>query len=144
MRPLPSLKAGWIDTGVPDTSCKISGRCQVLPSENPEKIRQVLSNILPYAGIKIGKDSARATARGLDSLEKIFDAIHSRKTQRAYLRHMRKNLDDTSTWFYLNKQAAFADNIALCEREDESPMGPVKITLESDRIEQVMQWLAGE
>jgi len=83
----------------------------------------------------------RQSSNNLEVLEKIFEVIHSRKTQRIYRRHLNNNLADDSTWFYLNKQAAFVNTIALCGEADESPLGPIKIILESDDIERVIEWL---
>lgn len=126
---------------VPDLGCRVSGHCPIHPSESPEKVREALSNALPGSEVRVGEHAARASAAGLSSLGRILETIRSRKS-RAYLRHMRRNLDGDSTWFYLNKQAAFANSIALCDAPDESPLGPIRITLESGRIEQVMEWLA--
>ena len=53
------------------------------------------------------KNTAKISANNLESLGRNFETIHSRKIQRIYLRHMKRNLNDDSTWFYLNKQAAF-------------------------------------
>ncbi len=128
----------------PNIRCKISGYCSILPSEDPKKVQMALENILPDSEIQIENNSARITSKDLDSLKRIFETIHSRKTQRTYLRHMKKNLSDTSTWFYLNKQAAFANNVALCDEADESPLGPIKLILESNQIEQIMDWLTIE
>ena len=52
-----------------------------------------------------------------------------------------QNLSGNSTWFYLNRQAAYVDVIALCNEEDESPLGPIEIILDSQQIEQVIDWL---
>lgn len=128
----------------PDIACKIIGYCTIQASEDPEKIHDSLANILPESKIKIENDTAKISSNNIDSLGKIFETIHSRKTQRAYLRRMRKNMSDTSTWFYLNKQAAFANNIALCDEAEESPLGPIKIIIESNQIDQVMEWLTME
>jgi hypothetical protein len=49
-----------------------------------------------------------------------------------------------STWFYLNKQAAFVDVIAICNEADESPLGPIKIVLHSTNIEDVIEWLVSD
>ena len=38
---------------VPNINCKITGYCDIQPSENPEKIKQALSNILIDSKIKI-------------------------------------------------------------------------------------------
>ena len=129
---------------VPNITCKISGYCDIQPSEDPEKVHHALSNILIDSKIKIENNTAKISSNNLESLGRIFETIHSRKSQRAYLRHMKRNLNDDSTWFYLNKQAAYADSVALCDESDESPLGPIKIILRSNQIEQIMDWLTLE
>ena len=115
----------------PNIRCKISGYCSILPSEDPKKVQMALENILPDSEIQIENNSAKISSNDLDSLKRIFETIQ----------HKKKNLSDTSTWFYLNKQAAFANNVALCDEADESPLGPIKLILESNQIEQIMDWL---
>ena len=128
----------------PNISCKIMGYCDIQNSEDIEKVKQAVSNVLLDSEIKINNNTVKISASSLESLGKIFETIHSRKSQRAYLRHMKRNLNDNTTWFYLNKQAAFANTVALCDDSEESPLGPIKIILESNQIEQVMEWLTIE
>ena len=128
----------------PNISCKIVGYCDIQNSEDVEKVKQAVSNVLLDSEININNNTVKISANSLESLGKIFETIHSRKSQRAYLRHMKRNLNDNTTWFYLNKQAAFANSIALCDDSEESPLGPIKIILESNQIEQVMEWLTIE
>ena len=59
--------------------------------------------------------------------------------QGALERILKKNADDNSTWFYLNKQAAFVDTIALCSEADESSLGPIKIILRTNDIENTIK-----
>ena len=47
-------------------------------------------------------------------------------------------------WFYLNKQAAFANVITLCDEEDQSSLGPIKIVLHSKDIANVIDWLVSD
>ena len=129
---------------VPNISCKITGYCDIQSSEDSKKIHTALSNILPDSKIEINNNTAKISSNNLESLGRIFETIHSRKSQRAYMRHMKRNLNDDSTWFYLNKQAAFANSVALCDEADESPLGPIKIILRSSQIESVMEWLTLE
>ena len=91
--------------------------------------------------IQIKKDSVKGTSTNLDSLRIIYETIHSRKTQKTYRRQLNQNLTDDSSWFYLNKQAAFVNTVALCEKADESPLGPIKIIIKSKNIERVIEWL---
>ncbi len=127
---------------IPQIPCKIEAYGSVNPSEDPKKVERAISNILFDCEIKKGKFSISGNSQNLESLEKIYDVIHSRKSQNSLKKNMEKNLDHNTTWFYLNKQAAFADNVAICEEADESPLGPIKIILTSQKIDQVISWLA--
>ena len=53
-------------------------------------------------------------------------------------------MKDNSTWFYLNKQAAFVDVVALCNEANESALGPVKVVLESNDIEKTIETLTSD
>ncbi len=129
---------------IPDIACKIEAYAAVNPSEDPEKVRLAVSHVLLDANFKYEDGSIKATSKDLQSLAKIYDTIRSRKVTKAYRRQMRFHTHDTTTWFYLNKQAAFVDVIAICEEAEESPMGPIKIILHSEDISKVVDWLVPE
>lgn len=125
---------------IPKTACIVTATTTVNPSENISKIKKAILNILSNAQIEITNGIVKATTN-IDSLSKIHEVISSRNTQKAYRRHLNRNLIDDSTWFYLNKQAAFSNVIALCDEADESPLGPIKIILKSKNIEKIIEWL---
>ena len=125
---------------IPKTVCIVTAITTVNPSENILKIKKAILNILSDAQIEITNSIVKATTN-IDSLSKIHEVISSRNTQKAYRRHLNRNLIDDSTWFYLNKQAAFSNVIALCDEADESPLGPIKIILKSKNIEKIIEWL---
>ncbi|MDX1595775.1 MAG: RNA-binding domain-containing protein [Nitrosopumilaceae archaeon] len=125
----------------PSYSCKIEAYCSLNPSEDPTKVEQSILNLLDDCKIKKDKFSISGISERLESLEKIYESIHSKKSQHSLRRNMNQNLDHHTTWFYLNKQAAFANNVAICEEADESPLGPIKIILTSRNIEEIISWL---
>jgi len=125
---------------IPKTACIVTVTTTVNPSENISKIKKAILNIFLDAQIEITNGMIKATTN-IDSLLKIHEVISSRNTQKTYRRHLNRNLIDDSTWFYLNKQAAFSNVIALCDEADESPLGPIKIILKSKNIEKVIEWL---
>ena len=126
---------------IPNLSCKIEMFCTVNPSESIEKIEQAISNIFPYAIINNNDLSINAHSKELRSFEKIYQFIHNNKLQKIYLRSLEDNLQDDTTWFYLNKQAAFVEQIAICEESDESPLGPIKVTISSSNIDAIIDWI---
>ncbi len=115
--------------------------CSVNPSEDPKKITRAISNIFPYSTIKTENFSISAQSGDLKSLEKIYETIHTKRSQKIYRRNLEKNLENNTTWFYLNKQAAFVEKIAICEKSDESPLGPIKVILTSSNIDGMIDWI---
>lgn len=125
----------------PNISCKIEIFSSINPSEDPKKIETAILNIFSNAKIKIDGFTITSNSKDLYLLEKIYDVIHSNQSQKIYQRQLEKNLDHDSTWFYLNKQAAFVGTIALCEEAEESPLGPIKVVMTSSNIDKIIDWL---
>ena len=125
----------------PNISCKIEILSSINSSEDPKKIETAILNIFPDAKIKTDNFSIISNSKDLHLLEKIYDIIHSNQSQKIYQRQLEKNLENDSTWFYLNKQAAFVGTIALCEEAEESPLGPIKVILTSSNIDRIIDWL---
>ncbi|MBL7001174.1 MAG: hypothetical protein ISR80_00200 [Nitrosopumilus sp.] len=126
---------------IPNINCKIEMFCSVNPSEDPDKIKKVISNIFPYSTIKTENFSINAQSKELRSLEKIYETIHTKQSQKTYRRNLEKNLEDNTTWFYLNKQTAFVEKIVICEEANESPLGPIKVILTSSNIDRIIDWI---
>ena len=127
-----------------DVDCKISVYCTINESEDVNKVRTAVSNILTGMDEKLTDNSFAANSDNYESLTKIYETMRSRKTKSAYRRHLMRNMTEDSTWFYLNKQAAFANVIALCDEEDRSPLGPIEVVLYSKNIEGVIDWLVSD
>jgi len=125
----------------PNISCKIEILSSINSSEDPKKIETAILNIFPDAKIKTDNFSIVSNFKDLHLLEKIYDVIHSNQLQKIYQRQLEKNLENDSTWFYLNKQAAFVGTVALCEEAEESPLGPIKVVLTSSNIDRIIDWL---
>ena len=108
------------------------------------KVRTAVSNIVTDMDEKMTDDALVANSTNYESLTKIYETMRTRKTKNAYRRHLTRNMSTDSTWFYLNKQAAFANTIALCDDESESPLEPIKVVLHSKNIEDVIDWLVSD
>ena len=127
-----------------DVDCKVSAYCTINVSEDVNKVRTSLSNVLTDMDEKLTGDSLTANSNNYESLTKIYESMRSRKTKSAYRRHLMRNMTEDSTWFYLNKQAAFANVPVLCDEANESPLGPIKVVLHSTNIEDVIEWLVSD
>ena len=112
--------------------------CQINPSEDPEKIKSAINNIFPDMELEISETDISGKTNNFSALSQISKSIHEKNIKNTYQRILKNNNDGDSTWFYLNKQAAFVNTVALCSEANESSLGPIKIILRSNDIEQVI------
>ncbi len=116
--------------------------CEVNPSEDPEKIKTSIFNLFPDLKIKVQENQISGNSNDIEILSKVLKSIKNRQITNVLSRIMKSNMTNDSTWFYLNKQAAFVDVVALCNEADESALGPIKIILNSNNIEDTIEYLA--
>ena len=121
------------------SSTSIQVFCEINPSEDIEKVKTVISNLFPELKIKIKGNAISGNSNDLELLSKVLASIKNRKIKNVFLRILNLNIRDNSTWFYLNKPAAFVNVVALCNEADESALGPVKVVLESNDIEETIE-----
>jgi predicted RNA binding protein with dsRBD fold (UPF0201 family) len=115
--------------------------CPLNPSEDPAKVEKAIANIFPYSIIKYENFTMFAQSKELRSFEKIYETIHTNQSQKTYGRNLENNLENDTTWFFLNKQAAFVERVAICDEPEESPLGPIKVTLTSSNIDGIIDWI---
>ena len=125
----------------PSIQCKIEIFSSVNPSEAPKKVENTILNIFPTCEVTLEPFSIKGMAESVEALENIKESIHKMQLERVLKRTLEKNLSSDSTWFYLNKQAAFAEKTVICEESDESPLGPIKVIITSKKIERIIEWL---
>ena len=112
--------------------------CSINPSEDPDKVKTAVNNIFPDVELETSDTKISGTTNNFSVLSQISKSIHEKNVKNTYQRILKKNNDGESTWFYLNKQAAFVNTVALCSEANESSLGPIKIILRSNNIEQVI------
>ena len=112
--------------------------CEINPSEDPEKVRLAVSNVFPDIELEVSDSNVVGETNNIQILSQISKSIHEKNTKNTYQRILKKNNDGDSTWFYLNKQAAFVNTVALCSEANESSLGPIKVILRSNDIQQII------
>ena len=112
--------------------------CEINPSEDPEKVRLAVNNVFPDIELEVSDSNVVGKTNNIQILSQISKSIHEKNTKNTYQRILKKNNDGDSTWFYLNKQAAFVNTVALCSEANESSLGPIKVILRSNDIQQII------
>lgn len=119
---------------------------EVNPTEDEEKVRQAINNVVDNATITV-KPAARgstltAEAKGQESLVKLRNILHNDRVRDAARRLLFKSIRGETLSFYLNKQVAYAGHVSFCEETAESPLGPLRFRIETDDAQQLVEWLA--
>lgn len=125
----------------PDTPVDIRIECQVRPSEDPSKVVRAVKNVISNCSPEPLDARIQVSSKNLAFLDIIYEQIRSRRVLGVFRKVLLNNMIGNSTWFYLNKQAAFVGIVSICEEESESPLGPIKVTLRSSDLESVINWL---
>jgi len=112
--------------------------CEVNPSEDPEKVKLAVNNVFPDIELEVSDFNITGKTNDIQILSQISKSIHEKNTKNTYQRILKKNNDGDSTWFYLNKQAAFVNTVALCSEANESSLGPIKVILRSNDIQHII------
>lgn len=119
---------------------KVTIVASVNSTEDRQKVIFALNNIFPNSELIEKKNNISTKMDDLRVLEKIKEKIRSKKSLAVLQRILYNNYHMGNTWFLINKQAAFVDNVAIIENEDESPLGPIKISINGCNLEQIKEW----
>jgi hypothetical protein len=128
---------------LPEFKAKLVLEATVSPSEDPGKVSRAMRNVLGDARCEESVDpvSARLTTEDHRALVHIRDQLRDRHVRTAAKKQMLLNSTGGSTSLMLNRQAAAAGVIALCGSPEESPLGPIHLTVHSEMIDAAIDWL---
>jgi predicted RNA binding protein with dsRBD fold (UPF0201 family) len=127
----------------PDFRAKVVLEARVSPSEDPSKVAGALGKVVGEepGGVVAGSDSARLVTENVRAMTRIRDQLRDRHVRSAARRQLLLNRSGRSTSVMLNRQAAAAGVLAICGSSEESPLGPIYLTIESDRLDRAIDWL---
>lgn len=126
-----------------NSNTKITVLAVINPSESSEKLIDAIKNLVNMDIVK-NNHLLSGYSFNLTSLQIIFDQVKSKSIFSVLRRLLLNNLENNSTFFLLNKQAATVNSVVLTENEQDSPLGTIKIIIESKDIMQVVDSLAPE
>lgn len=115
----------------------------ISPTEDPVRVTAALGNV-----VGAGRDpasmssvSARLITEDTEALSKIRDQLRDRHVRSAARRQLLLSKMGHTTSMMLNRQAAAAGVLAVCGGPEESPLGPIYLTISSQDLDSVIDWL---
>jgi predicted RNA binding protein with dsRBD fold (UPF0201 family) len=127
----------------PEFGAKVMLEATISPSEDPLKVAGALANVIGSGpdAVEFGQDSARLLTRDPRALRLVKDRLRDRHVRSAARRQLLVKKSAGSSSLMLNRQAASAGVIALCGTPEESPLGPIYLSIRSDKLDAVIDWL---
>jgi predicted RNA binding protein with dsRBD fold (UPF0201 family) len=110
-------------------------------TEDKQKVIFAIKNLFPDAELLEKKNNLYITNTDFKVLKMIKEKVKARKSMAVLQRILYNNYNMNNTWFLLNKQAAFSNVVSIVENEDESPLGPIKVTFKGYDLEKINYWL---
>jgi len=126
-----------------DLRAKIILEATISPSEDPVKVVGALEKVLGQPTGKVSSDSraARLVTDEAKALLRIRDQLRDRHVRSAARRRLLLSRKRNSTSLMLNRQAATAGVLAICGSPEESPLGPIYLMIESEKLDALIDWL---
>jgi predicted RNA binding protein with dsRBD fold (UPF0201 family) len=124
---------------------KIKIEAEVYPTESREKVMQAVKNLFPSSDLHVQAQGnievVVGEGAGLEFLENLKNMLRSRKVRAAARSILRQSKLNGKLVFYMNKQAAYAKQASFTEPFTESPLPPIRVEVESDDVDKVIEWL---
>ena len=119
---------------------KIKVEAEIKPSEDPTKVERAIKNIFPEIDFKNDGDFLKGESNKLEALENLKNKLGLQAIRDSARRKLKSGKRNDKILFQLNKQAATVSKINFYEAE--TPLGPIKVSIESEKTEDIIDYLA--
>lgn len=126
---------------------KVRVEAEVRPTEAIERVRQAIFNIVDIPNLNTvdlggGRKLLVGESSDIKSLMRLHHLLRTERILDAARNIMFKSLLNNTIVLRIHKQSAFAGRVSFVTHDDESPLGPIIITITSDKIREIIDWLA--
>jgi len=115
-------------------------------TEDEGKVEKAVANVFDGVSVEIKPHFKGSLlvgiTQGRDALVRFRNLLRSERIRDAARRALLRGVGRRSIHFCLNKQVAFAGHVSFCEEVAESPLGPLRVTIECENPRLLIEWLA--
>ncbi|MEM4967128.1 MAG: RNA-binding domain-containing protein [Zestosphaera sp.] len=120
--------------------------CEVRPTEDKDKVMKAVTNLFDLDKVEVIEDYPYSKLVGesskIESLAKLHRILRQERILDTFRSVLLSNKIGNTTEFRLNKQSAYVGRATLVTLDSESPLGPITVRITSDKIDEVIDWLA--
>ncbi len=115
-------------------------------TESEEKVKRAVENIFGSVSTEIKQahkgSILQAEAHGQQALIRLRDLLRAERIRGAARKTLFRGTSERMIRFCLNKQVAFVGHVSFSEELAESPLGPLRVTIECENPRELVDWLA--
>ena len=124
----------------------VSVETEINLTESEEKVKMAVANLFGDVSTEIKPSHKgsilKAEAKGQEALVKLRNLLRSDRIRDAARKALFGGMRGQTISFCLNKQVAFVGHVSFSEEVAESPLGPIRVTIECENPRQLIDWLA--
>ncbi len=119
----------------------------VKATENPERVREALLNICPVANIEATKDETgiyllKGRATDIEAIATLVKKFREARILEAVRRVFLKQVEEDVLIFGIHRQAAYVGRLHLCDLDDISATGPIRVEIRAKHLLDVIDFIA--
>lgn len=119
---------------------------EINPTETEEKVKTAVANMFGDLSMQVKPSKVgsvlTAEAKNREALENLRNTLRRDRVRAAARKILYKGLREKTIRFCLNKQVAFTGHVSFSQETGECPLGPIKVTIESENPRELIDWLA--
>ncbi len=124
----------------------VQAEADINPTENEDKVKRALENMFGSLELDF-KDQKQGRlligkGKGVEALTKLYNLLRRERIRDAARAILYDGLSGKSIVFYLNKQVAYVGHVSFSNPVGESPLGPIRVEIQSDDPRELIEWLA--
>ena len=104
-----------------------------------KKIIKAIENIIEVS-CEITNIGINGSTNDFNKLKNLYEIFRNKQTTHIARKVLLRNSKDNISRILFNKQAAVVNSIVICEKTNESPLGPIVMEIKTENIEEFIDW----
>ena len=108
-------------------------------TEDVKKIINAIKNIVEV-NCEVSDTDIKGSTDDFNKLKNLYEIFRNKQTTHIARKVLLRNSKDNVSKILFNKQAAAINSIVICEKTNESPLGPIVMEINTENIEEFIDW----
>jgi len=108
-------------------------------TEDVKKIINAIKNIVEV-NCEVSDTDIKGSTDDFNKLKNLYEIFRNKQTTHIARKVLLRNSKDNVSKILFNKQAAAINSIVICEKTNESPLGPIVMEINTEDIEEFIDW----